>query len=511
VDQRAQRVFDVHAFGAKGDGVTNDIAAIQAALDAAYTAGGGTVVFQAGRTYNVTTFMVCKANTTVIAYGATIRSVNATTGCFRNFYGNDSFAAYTGHSNITVLGGLWDGNGYKAADGSGVVTATTNIMTFIHCANIIVKDAIFRDCSGSHGLEVNAVSGARITDCRFEGFVDNTADQSRLTSEALEIDVAKSGSSAIGDMDGTTCADVSVTNCWFGPSARLGNWGRAVGSHSIVTGSFYDRITVRDCEITGAYEVGIRALYWRDSVISGNRISGTGSAGIYAPTDSAAAQTSRDLTITDNIISGSGADAGIRIAGLANAPWSEVVIRGNTVRAATGYGVRADYATGAVIEGNRCTATSLGGILAQESNRANVSGNSLSSAGSNAINIAGCSSAVVANNLIDGTTTNHGIVVGASTSAGGNVNVSGNMIRAAASAGIRLSSPGCLITGNMIRKDGGATVNGVSMTATATGCVIAGNDMTGNAWTAATALVLSTAAPVLDWAGGTTSPGHNRI
>lgn len=500
--------LSVTDFEAVGEGVTDDTAAIQAALDAAYAAGGGVVVFPPGRTYMVTDFIVVRDRTTVIAYGATVRAGFHARGVLRNFFPDDAFTGYEGHSDIAILGGLWDGNAYNAADGSGLVTSVTNIACFIHCSNITVRDAVFRNCSGAHGLELNAVSGARVEACRFEGFADNTSAQNRLTSEAIELDVARTGSSAIGAFDGTACEDISISRCWFGPSDRLGNWGRAVGSHSIVAGSWYDRITVESCEIVGAYEAGIRAQYWRDSSITDCKIRGTGGPGIHAMTDGGISQPCTGLTIEGNHVRHSGADAGILVAGQSDGQWSDAIVTGNRVWDAAGYGIRADYAPGVMVTGNRVNGSSGGGLLVLESEGAEVATNSVRDSGSNAINIAGSSGCSVTGNTVHGTSANHGIAIGGHVSAGGDSLVQGNLIHRAARAGVRLVSPRCTVTGNQVRKAGAGTDNGVSVASSATGCVVAGNDLTGNGWSPASALAL-TATTDLDWDGGHTAPGHN--
>jgi len=48
----------VNAFGAKGDGATDDTVAIQSAINAAASSGGGSVVFNIARYFTTGTFVV---------------------------------------------------------------------------------------------------------------------------------------------------------------------------------------------------------------------------------------------------------------------------------------------------------------------------------------------------------------------------------------------------------------------------------------------------------------------
>ncbi|MDO6412870.1 glycosyl hydrolase family 28-related protein [Sphingomonas sp. BIUV-7] len=71
----AARVFDVRKLGARGDGVTLDTDAVNAAIEAAARAGGGTVLFPAGR-YLCFTIRLKSRITLMLAKGAVIEAAD---------------------------------------------------------------------------------------------------------------------------------------------------------------------------------------------------------------------------------------------------------------------------------------------------------------------------------------------------------------------------------------------------------------------------------------------------
>jgi hypothetical protein len=70
VAAKLQQTVSVKDFGAAGDGVMDDTAAIQAALDSVYAAGGGTLYFPAGEYLVTTIAKVFASNITVVFQGA---------------------------------------------------------------------------------------------------------------------------------------------------------------------------------------------------------------------------------------------------------------------------------------------------------------------------------------------------------------------------------------------------------------------------------------------------------
>lgn len=495
----------VMAYGAVGDGVTDDSAAIQAALDATAAAGGGVIAFPARKTFAVSTYLMVGAKTTIRAHGATIRATG-TVGILRNWKPGDTFPGYTGNGDITIEGGTWDAN---AADGTtGTVNLLVDAFTFGHARRITIRDVTIQNVSGAHAIDLAGVADARILDSRFEGFRDNTSDSSRGYSEAIQLDYAISGSGAVGPSDNTPCKNVLVQGCSFGASSRLPAFGRAIGSHTSVAGVYTDGVQILGCRIDAAAQEGIRAYAWRAALIAGNVISGTGQPciAVTGPDPAVAGYnlSCDGVTITGNDLRAPVADAPIKAQGFANNRITGLHIADNRVTGSPVSGIYVFQATAPSIANNRVANATTSAIFATNCTSPQVVGNLCLSAGGSSIGLDTCTGGHIGNNTVEGGNS-HGIFVGG----GSNVSVQGNRVSAVAGSGIRATSSTTRprITGNTILR-GGVTALGIDVTASATNGVVIGNDLTGGAWPGSTAFAMP-GLPVTDWAGGKTVPGLN--
>lgn len=500
---------NVETFGAVGDGITDDTAAIQAALDLARDSGGGLVQFTPGKTYAVSTFLVVYDYTTIYAYGATIKAIG-NSGLLRNFLSSETFSEYDGHSHIQVLGGVWDGNAFNGTDGS--VTAMTNVIGFVHCADITVRDATIKNVSSSHGVEFNSTDGGRVLNCNFFGYEDNTGDASRQFSEAVQIDISKSGSSSIGAFDDTPSRNILVDGCTFSDSERCGFFGRAVGSHTLVTGKAYYGIQVVNCRIDGTLQEGIRGYGWRRAVVANNVLNSTGYSGIWMGTSNPSTTDvdTYDLTIIGNTVTNAQTDSAIRVIGYADSKVQQVTVTGNSINgggSGNANGIQVEYCESPVVSSNSLAFIRGTGIYNNQSDSGTLVGNTIKSTTTNAINVSNSTGTVVSSNHVNTTTSNHCIF----TTASNDFLISGNRVTNATGAGIRLSdnSTDGTVSGNRVVK--GTSANGITVSSVgATGNLVANNDLSGNGWSVATALVFSSTCTT-SFNGGTTSPGFNRV
>lgn len=171
------------AYGAAGDGVADDAAAIQAAVDAAAAAGGGVVWFPAG-TYLITTPIV------VTGLKVSLRGVNHRASIIQN-------TAAAGNA-ISVVAGVSSYTG-MVIEGLGITHSSSSTGRGINVGS--TYGVTIRNCRvDKHltGIRVSGSQGYRIADCHIT---------SRTTGLALCID----SSSSDGTIDGCTLIMASST------------------------------------------------------------------------------------------------------------------------------------------------------------------------------------------------------------------------------------------------------------------------------------------------------------
>lgn len=111
------KIINVLSYGAKGDGVTDDTTAIQAAIDAAFAAGGGIVFLPEGTC--IASQILLKGNVVLVGAGKNITILKQKDNSNVNFVSaaNTSITFY-GIKNLTI-----DGNYANQTTGNGLVLA----------------------------------------------------------------------------------------------------------------------------------------------------------------------------------------------------------------------------------------------------------------------------------------------------------------------------------------------------------------------------------------------------
>ena len=264
VNQAITRLNDVGIsvkhFGAVGDGLADDTQAIKDALEFIEAVGGGTLIFPKGD-YLWGEMVVIPSNTHIKAHGARLARNHG--GSFLiNGRAEETYGAYAAHSNITIEGGLWDGNVNRQTTGY-------NMLNFGKAENITIKDATFKDYSGGHVLDISGCRHVMVDHCKFIGFRPTTG---REFAEAVQLaEHTALGFTEFGSYDHTPCYDVTVKNCFFGSSGTGATYGaNGVGTHSATHNVFNHDIKIIDNVFEDAYYVAVRLFKYKNCIVRGN-------------------------------------------------------------------------------------------------------------------------------------------------------------------------------------------------------------------------------------------------
>jgi polygalacturonase len=240
----ANAVFDVRTFGARGDGASIDTPAINKAIEAASTQGGGTVGFPAG-TYACYSIHLMSNVVLSLEMGATILAASGASydpaepnkpwedyQDYGHNHWHNSLLWGEGIHDVAIVGpGLIWGKGLSRGGSEEPRAETAGVgnkaIALKNCHNVLLRD--FSILKGGHfGILATGV--------------DN------LTIDNLKIDTDRDG------MDIDCCHNVRVSNCSVNSPWDDGICPKS--SFSLGYARSTENVTITNCYVTGAYVLG---------------------------------------------------------------------------------------------------------------------------------------------------------------------------------------------------------------------------------------------------------------
>jgi hypothetical protein len=374
--------FNVLDFGALGDGVTDDRTAINNAITAVNAAGGGVLLFPAGKVFTHANTITISANVTIMGYGAELKATDnptASTGNQQVICSGDNISIY-GLKLSSVNDGVTKGSPHK------LQSVGTSTIKNLLLKNIEITSAL------DMGVLISNVNGFRMAGCYIH---DCNADGIHLTNGTTNFSITGCVVSNTGD-DNIAVVSNQANGVYC---------TRGVISNNVCTGN---RTTAgRNIAVAGG----------KDIVISNNMCADSNNAAIMVMADTNGTTFGcEDISVIGNEVINSNkqstaSHADIYVIGLSGFPCNRTVIRHNKVRNNTfGDGIKlGSFTNQSEISFNDVYATTSGnGIFVTGSaTDVRVIGNRIQNAAQDGINT-GASVVgylIIQDNMIDGANT----------------------------------------------------------------------------------------------------------
>lgn len=222
-------------FGAKGDGETNDSAAIQAALDSLKNTGG--VVIFPPRTYLLYTGVAFYSNQILwFEDGATLKAGNDTITNLLISSCIDGTTEYNGVHDSVIYGATFDG---------GEEETSITLAGVVHSKNVIFERCVFKNAYGSwHNLEINSSYNCKVINCDFEGSRKTAENAELIQVDSIDSNATWPWADNRGAVDGTVSKFTEISGCIF----HNDTISPAIGNHSSTA---IEYLKIHDCVFVG--------------------------------------------------------------------------------------------------------------------------------------------------------------------------------------------------------------------------------------------------------------------
>lgn len=158
------------------------------------------------------------------------------------------------YAGITVNGGVWNGN-----------KTTRPIYRAAHCKNLVIMNATFKSCVGTHLMEVAALDGFTVRNCVFQDGYRKGAKGS-LANEAIQIDITEKTHFNAVASEVITSKNITIENNTFK------NVSRGVGSHTEWVGLPITNVKIRGNTFTDIASIAIECLNYQNCLVENNTL-----------------------------------------------------------------------------------------------------------------------------------------------------------------------------------------------------------------------------------------------